>query len=132
MVIRLFMSGILYDHIYGQHVRGCVGVIPSHPFVYFRMAKDCQGILRGACTVCDCTCRMFVSTKGIRCDYCDDFSSKHINLSTSPSKPPSLQPVVTNGIVEEDSDENGMSLVSDEALRSAIPSTPNMFGKYTR
>ena len=110
------------------------------------MAKDCQGTLRGACTLCDC--RMFVSTKGIRCDYCDDPAAKHQNLSSPPSALPLFSPqlgndddgdddgetVATDGGGEddgdEDGDEDGMSVERNETLQSAFPSTKNMF-RYT-
>eukprot|EP00731_Ephydatia_muelleri_P002193 Em0001g2193a len=97
------------------------------------MAKDCQGTLRGACTVCDC--RMFASDKGIRCDYCDDPAAKHQNLSSPPSNPLVLswqteddgfEAVVTDGECEDDNDddEDGLQpVMPDETLRSAFPST---------
>ena len=93
------------------------------------MAKDCQGTLRGACAVCDC--RTFVSDKGIRCDYCDHPAAKHQNLTSPSTKPPSSQPDVVvdaDGGVEEDSGEDGLPDMPDEALRGATPSTANVFG----
>ena len=82
------------------------------------MAKDCQGTLRGACAICDC--RTFVSDKGIRCDYCDHSATKHQNLTSPSTKPPSSQPDVVvdaDGGVEEDSGEDGLPDMPDEALR---------------
>ncbi|KAL5516947.1 hypothetical protein EMCRGX_G002404 [Ephydatia muelleri] len=102
---------------------------------------DCQGTLRGACTVCDC--RIFVSGKGIRCDYCDDPAAKHQNLSSPPPNPlvtswqtedDGFEAVVTDGECEgdNDDDEDGLQpVMPDETLRSAFPSTTMLgYGYY--
>ena len=96
----------------------------------FNMAKDCQGILRGACTVCDC--RMFVSDKGIRCDYCNDAAAKHQNISFSPPnpKPPvASQPYDADEAVATDDSEDDLPVMFDQSLQNAFPSTPNFFGR---
>ena len=109
------------------------------------MAKDVQGVLRGNCTLCDCT--TFISSKGIRCDYCDHGAAKHQNLS-SPSPMPHPQQqlasrqwpaaaVAMDGDEDEsdEMDRSGESFVKpttvDQTLRSVSAFDLLLCGMYT-
>ena len=102
------------------------------------MAKDIQGTLRGNCTLCDCT--TFISSKGIRCDYCDHGAAKHQNLSSpspavacSPPQPVARQQPTAAVAMDgggDEMDDYDRSVTVDQTLRSEYPSVPNLFAFY--